>query len=294
MLGELSSEAGELGVAADEVGLGVDLDEHAHGRVSRDERGDGALVGRATGLLGERSQTAGAQDVDSGVQVAVGLGERLLALHHAGSGALAELLDHAGGDVSHRWYLPEYRIRFGSDHTPAAVGAEAHDVDYSAAGASAAAPRSTAGSLVSTQTSAAGSATTVSTTTSATGSATSLFDDRDRSRLTTTGTAASLGDDLRDVGLRDVPAATLDDGVGDDAAHERDRADGVVVGRDDVVDVIGIGVGVDQADDRDVQTLGLADRDVLALGVDDEDRTRKRRHVAHAVEVGLAACRAPS
>ena len=70
---------------------------------SAHERGDGALVRGAAGLLGERGQAARAQDVDGRVDVAVGLGERLLAVHHARAGALAELLDHAGGDLSHRY-----------------------------------------------------------------------------------------------------------------------------------------------------------------------------------------------
>ena len=121
------------------------------------------------------------------------------------------------------------------------------------------------GSPVSTH-SAAGSTTGAAlSATGAVASAATTIGDGRRRLATTAGTSAAW----------DVTAAALDDGVSDDAAHQTDRADRVVVARDDVVDVIGIGVGVDEADDRDVQTLGLVDRDVLALGVDDEDRAGK-------------------
>src|SRR6185436_8070166 len=38
---------------------------------------------------------------DGGVEVAIGLVERLLAVHHAGAGELPELLDVGGGEASH-------------------------------------------------------------------------------------------------------------------------------------------------------------------------------------------------
>ena len=51
-------------------------------------------------------------------------------------------------------------------------------------------------------------------------------------------------------------------------------ADRVVVARDHVVDAVRVAVGVDQADDRDAQALGLAHGDHLGLEVDDEHRVR--------------------
>ena len=79
----------------------------------------------------------------------------------------------------------------------------------------------------------------------------------------------------------------FDDGISDDACHERDRADRVVVARDDVVDLIRVGIGIGQTDDRDLQPARLGDRDRLALGVDDEERPRQFAHLAHAGEVLL-------
>ena len=64
-------------------------------------------------------------------------------------------------------------------------------------------------------------------------------------------------------------------------------ADRVVVARDDVVDAVRVAVGVDQADDRDAQALGLAHGDRLGLEVDDEHRVRDARHVLDAAQVGL-------
>lgn len=61
----------------------------------------GAFVGGTAGLLGNSGKTAGAQNVDCLVHVAVSLDEGLLALHHAGAGHFTELLDHSSGNVSH-------------------------------------------------------------------------------------------------------------------------------------------------------------------------------------------------
>src|SRR5689334_6877084 len=81
--------------------------------------------------------------------------------------------------------------------------------------------------------------------------------------------------------------AALLDGVGDDAAHERGGADGVVVAGDHVVDDVRVAVGVDHGDDRDAETVGLGHRDVLLLGVDHEDGVRQLLEVADAAEVAL-------
>ena len=69
--------------------------------------------------------------------------------------------------------------------------------------------------------------------------------------------------------------------------EQPDRAQRVVVAGDDVVDFVGIAVGVDDADDRDLQLARLVDRDLLLAGVDDEQRVGQPRHVADAFEVLL-------
>ena len=63
---------------------------------------------------------------------------------------------------------------------------------------------------------------------------------------------------LRRTGLRLLARPqplTLDDGVGDDAAHQVGGADGVVVAGDHEVDDVGIAVGVDDRDHRDAERL---------------------------------------
>jgi hypothetical protein len=63
-----------------------------------DEAGGGLPLGAALGGLGGALD---AEQLDGLVEVAVGLVERLLAVHHAGAGELAELLDVGSGEVSH-------------------------------------------------------------------------------------------------------------------------------------------------------------------------------------------------
>ena len=99
--GDVLGEAGELGVAADEVGLAGDLDERGDLAALGDVRGDGALVRLTASLLDGLGHAHLAKDVDGLLDVAISLDERLLALHHRGVGHLAELLDERGGDLSH-------------------------------------------------------------------------------------------------------------------------------------------------------------------------------------------------
>ena len=99
--GDILGEAGELGVATNEVGLAGDLDESGNLAVLGDIGSDSALVGLTTGLLDGLGHTHLTEDVDSLLDVAIGLDEGLLALHHRGIGHLAELLDERGGDLSH-------------------------------------------------------------------------------------------------------------------------------------------------------------------------------------------------
>src|SRR5262249_61782572 len=88
-------------VAGPEVGLAVDLDAHADPAAAVDVRHDGALGRLAAGLLGRLREALGAQVVDRLVHVAADLGQRLLAVRHAGAGALAQVLDHRCTDVRH-------------------------------------------------------------------------------------------------------------------------------------------------------------------------------------------------
>ncbi len=90
-LGDVADDRLELLVAGDEIGLGIDLDDGALGALDGDA--DQAFGGDAAGLLGGLGETAGAQPVDGGFHVAVGLGQRLLAVHHADAGRVAEFLD---------------------------------------------------------------------------------------------------------------------------------------------------------------------------------------------------------
>src|SRR5215470_3450030 len=75
-----------------------------------------------------------------------------------------------------------------------------------------------------------------------------------------------------------------DRGVGDLRREELDRADRVVVPRDDVVDEVGVAVGVGHRDDRDLELARLGDGDVLLVRVDDEDRARELAHVLQAAQ----------
>src|SRR3954452_14087747 len=86
-------------VARHKVGLGIHLDHRTF--FWRDEHADQPFGGNATGFLGGLGQTLLAQPVDRGLHVAIGLGERGLAIHHARAGLVAQVLHHRGGDICH-------------------------------------------------------------------------------------------------------------------------------------------------------------------------------------------------
>ncbi len=90
----------ELFVAGDEVGLGIDLDHDPldAGRLRTDQ----ALRGNAAGFFRSFGQALFAQPIDRCLHVAVGLGQRLLAIHHADAGRFAQVLDHRRCDCCHR------------------------------------------------------------------------------------------------------------------------------------------------------------------------------------------------
>ena len=56
-------------------------------------------------LLGPAPVAESYLSADRLLDVALGLGERRLAVHHAGAGLVAQLLHQAGGDVGHRLVL---------------------------------------------------------------------------------------------------------------------------------------------------------------------------------------------
>ena len=98
-LRNLRSEGLEVLVSGNEVRFRVDLDGGARG--SGHGGGNQSLRRGASRLLGGRGESLLAQPVDPGLQVPAGLGQRLLAVHHAGTGLLAQLLHQGGSDLSH-------------------------------------------------------------------------------------------------------------------------------------------------------------------------------------------------
>ncbi len=89
----------EVIVAGDEVGFGIDLDNDADVVLDGDAN---KTFGRyASALLGGFGQALLAQPIDGGLDVAVGLAQRVLAVHHARAGLFAQILDQSGGDGRH-------------------------------------------------------------------------------------------------------------------------------------------------------------------------------------------------
>ena len=92
---QILNKALENLVLGDEVSLGVDLQNHAH---AIDNSGIGnALSGDLASLLDGSSLALFAQPLNGLVKIAVGLGQSLLAVHHAAVGHLAQLLNILSG-----------------------------------------------------------------------------------------------------------------------------------------------------------------------------------------------------
>ncbi len=91
-LGDHLDQTLELLVASDEVGLGIDFDDHAlvAGRHSANQ----AVGGNTAGLFRSLRQALLAQPILRCLHIAFGLGEGCLAIHHAGASGLAKVLDH--------------------------------------------------------------------------------------------------------------------------------------------------------------------------------------------------------
>src|SRR4051812_36371780 len=90
---DVAGERDEVVVARDEVGVAVDLDEHADLAVGMDVGLDGALGGLAAGELRRAAEPLDPQPLDRLVDVAGRLGQGLLAIHHPRAGAVAQGLD---------------------------------------------------------------------------------------------------------------------------------------------------------------------------------------------------------
>ena len=89
----------EVVVAGDEVGLGIDLDDNAD--LVFDGDPDQALGRHPAALLGRLGEALLAQPVDRGLDVAAGLAQRILAIHHARAGLFAQILDQSRGNGRH-------------------------------------------------------------------------------------------------------------------------------------------------------------------------------------------------
>ena len=90
---------------------------------------DQPFGGDAAGFLRGLGQTLLAQPILRRRHVAVGLGERGLAIHHAGAGRLAQFLDHLCADICHRTLS---LIRSGRSARPARTCNGETPADYSA------------------------------------------------------------------------------------------------------------------------------------------------------------------
>src|SRR5260370_41495558 len=88
------------------------MDFHEPGAVAGPLHGDSSLGRDSRRLLARLGKSGLAHEFRRGVQVALGLDQRLLALHHARAGALAELLDFICGDI--HWKMLPYAPRLGA------------------------------------------------------------------------------------------------------------------------------------------------------------------------------------
>ena len=84
-----------------------------------------------------------------------------------------------------------------------------------------------------------------------------------------------------------MATTTIDDGLGDDASHERVGTDGIVVTRNGVLHEVGVDVGIDHCDDGDTELVGFGDGDLLFLGVEDEHGVGTLGHATDTTEVLL-------
>src|SRR5580700_1826946 len=93
---DIARELAELRIARDEVGLAVDLDEHADLSAGVDVAHDEPFLGDALGLLCSLRRAALEQQRLRAIHVAGRVEQRLPAVHHRSARLLAECLDLVG------------------------------------------------------------------------------------------------------------------------------------------------------------------------------------------------------
>ncbi|MNI12468.1 hypothetical protein D3C73_656520 [compost metagenome] len=98
-VGDAANDCLEGVVTGNEVGFRVDFDDNGLGAVRCNA--DQTFGSRAARLLVGLGDALGAQPVDCRFDVAVVLGQRLLAVHHACAGLFAQFLHQCSGDLSH-------------------------------------------------------------------------------------------------------------------------------------------------------------------------------------------------
>jgi hypothetical protein len=96
-VGQLLRELAKSLRSGDEVGLAIDLDQD--GSLDRHVRHHEALAGHATGLARGRREALLAKDRAGRLEIALGLDERLLALHHSDARFGAQVRHHFRRDV---------------------------------------------------------------------------------------------------------------------------------------------------------------------------------------------------
>ena len=96
---DLAHHVLELVVAGDEVGLRVDFDDGA--RLALGYQTDQPFGGHAARLRAGLDDPLLAQEIDGILDVALGFAKCLLAVHHAGAAAFAQLFHHGCGNVGH-------------------------------------------------------------------------------------------------------------------------------------------------------------------------------------------------
>ena len=96
--GEVIGESAELVVLRDEVRLAVHFHEHADLGAGQNGLGNNAVLRFPIRLLRRASSAFFAEDIDGCFEVAIGLGERALALHEPGVGLFTEGLYELGVD----------------------------------------------------------------------------------------------------------------------------------------------------------------------------------------------------
>ena len=289
-LGDFGREAAEVVATRDEVRLAVHFDQHAGLAVGGLLDDDHAFGGDARGLLVGLRETRLAHVLGGGVQVAVGFDECLLALHHAGAGALAQLLDRICGECS--FDLPRTvstvdQPRRGPPPPPRPRPGGIARAGARTAGAGRGAARSRfarvrehgrIGTVFRIGSNACDHRTTAASAV--------LAGRRPRCGGGAFGGAAARALLARIAVLVELDElvfahgdgrslrTAFDDRIGDAGGIQRDGAHGVIVAGDHVVHVVRRAVGVDHRDHRDAELLGFEDGDLLVAHVDDEDDVR--------------------